>query len=194
MFSSYSESPPLALPTNEALILDIVLRARAGDESSFNSLYHWYYADIYRHLVWMVGDPEDVSDLTQETFCRAWRGLAGMYDGRRFRGWLYRIATNAALDHLRRKTSSPLGWGNPGEDAPNKDTDHFEGQVEERELIKQALKQVAPKPRACLILRLEGFSKSEIATFVGLRQKSVGTYVSIARVQFRQAYNQLKNT
>jgi len=66
--------------------------------------------------------------------------------------------------------------------------------MEERELIKQALKQVAPKPRACLLLQIEGFSKSEIAIFVGLRPKSVGTYVSIARVQFRQAYNQLKNT
>lgn len=193
MLSSYSEHP-LAPPSNEAVFLDIVMRARAGDESSFNSLYHWYHVDIYRHLVRMVGNPEDVSDLTQETFCRAWRGLAGVYDGRRFRGWLYRIATNAALDHLRHKTSSPLSWGNPVEDAPNKYTARFESRVEERELIEQALKQLAPKPRACLLLQLEGFSKGEIATFLGLRQKSVGTYVSIARVQFRQAYCQLRNT
>ena len=194
MVLSYSESPPLASRANEALILDTVMRARAGDETSFYSLYHWYYMDIYRHLVRMVGNPEDASDLAQETFCKAWRGLAGVYDGRRFRGWLYRIATNAALDHLRRKKINLLVWGNPGEDAPNKHTAHFEGRVEERELIKQALKQVAPKPRACLLLQIEGFSKSEIGMIVGLRQQSVGTYVSIAREQFRHAYDQLKNT
>ncbi len=69
----------------------------------------------------------------------------------------------------------------------------FEDEIEEQELIQLALAQVAPKPRACLLLQIEGFSQEEIARQVGLQKKSVGTYVSMAREQFRQSYRQLKN-
>lgn len=193
MLPSFPEQPLLPLPTDEAAILDNVRKAQEGDESSFNSLYHWYYAQIYRHLFRLVGNPEDASDLVQETFARAWRGLPGIYDGRRFRGWLYKIATNAALDHLRQKKRRQALWGDTSEEAIEEPAARFEGRVEKRDLVRLALEQIAPKPRACLLLQLEGFSQAEIATFVGLRKKSVGTYVSIAREQFRQAYHRLEN-
>src|SRR2546422_290877 len=69
----------------------------------------------------------------------------------------------------------------------------FEGRVEEQELVRLALMRVAPKPRSCLLLHVEGFSQDEIAKLLGLSRKSVGTYVSIAREQFRQAYHRLEN-
>lgn len=188
MFLSSSEPP-----ADEETILDAIREAQAGDEESFTALYHWYYAQIYRHLLRLVGNAEDAADLSQETFSKAWRGLVGVHDGRRFRGWLYKIATNAAMDHLRRKMRGRGFWSSPDAACSEEPAINFDCQVEEQELVQLALSQVAPKPRVCLLLQLEGFSQAEIATLVGLQKKSVGTYVCTAREQFRQAYRKLEN-
>lgn len=180
-------------PEGEETILDAVRKAQAGDETSFTTLYHCYHRRIYYYLLRMVGNPEDASDLAAETFAKAWQRIPGILDGRRFSGWLYSIATRTALDHLRRRKRDQTFWGIADEDSIDEYTGRFESRIEEQELVQLALAQVAPKPRACLLLQLEGFSLAEIARLVGLQRKSVGTYVSIAREQFRQAYRRLKS-
>jgi RNA polymerase sigma-70 factor, ECF subfamily len=187
-----AELPPEP-PEGDETILDAVKKAQAGDESSFATLYQWYYTRIHHYLLRMVGNPEDASDLAAETFAKAWQRISGILDGRRFRSWLYSIATRTALDHLRRRKRDQALWGNLDEDPSDEQTPSFESGIEERELIRLALAKVAPKPRACLLLQIEGFSQEEIARQVSLQKKSVGTYVSMAREQFRRAYRQLKN-
>ena len=136
------------------------------------------------------------NDLAEETFIKAWYRLPRIRDEKRFRGWLYKIATNAALDHKRSKSSRKRG-SQPAEslneDYSNEYRASFEGQVEEQELIELSLKQLASRPRACLLLYQEGFSQEEIAELTGMKTKSVGTYISMAREQFRRAYNHLKD-
>ena len=190
---SFTEPADGLTLTDEETILGIVARAREGDESSFTALYQWYYTPIYRHLVRLVSNHEEASDLAMETFSKVWRALPSMQDTRCFRRWLYQIATNAALDHLRRKKSRPPLWENAGEDMLDKPAASFEDRVEEGELVGLALKQVQAKPRACLLLQLEGFSQAETASLLGLQTKSVGTYVSMAREQFRRAYYRLNS-
>jgi len=180
-------------PPDEGSIPGIVKKAQNGDDLSFDALYRSYYTQIYAYLVRLVGNHEDASDLAQETFTRAWRSLPGVHDGQRFRSWLYRIATNAALDHLRRQKRSRRFWEHQGQEAIDEHIVRLEGRVEEQELVQLALQHVTPKLRACLVLQLEGFSQQEIAQLMGLSRKSVGTYVSIAREQFRQAYSRLEN-
>ena len=70
----------------------------------------------------------------------------------------------------------------------------FEEQMEEQELIRLALEEVSPRPRTCYLLYFQaGLSHAEIAEFMGMKEKSVGTYISMARDQFRRAYNRLRN-
>lgn len=177
-------------------ILNIVKRAREGDDDSFATLFELYYLPICRHLYRMVGNEEDASDLAAEAFTRAWYRLPRIHDEKNFRGWLYKIATNVALDFIRGKSTQKRG-SQPAvslsEDYANEHAARFEDQVEEQELLKLALEEVAPKPRACFLLYEEGLSQEEIAEIMGMRKKSVGTYISIAREQFRKAYNRLKN-
>lgn len=187
------ESPPPP-PNDEEAMLDVIRKAQEGDESSFTQLYQWYYAEIYKHLLRLVGNHEDAADLAVMTFARAWRRLPGIHDGRHFPGWLYKIATNAAIDHLRNKKKKFFLWGNAGEDSGNEHAERFEERIELEELTRLILKQIAPTPRACLLLHLEGFSNEEIAMFMGFKEKSVGTYLSTARNQFRRAYHRLKTT
>ena len=80
----------------------LILRCRKGDQDAIRQLVESYQARVY-YLVWRsVGNAEDARDLTQETFIRALRALDTFDITRPFRNWLFRIASNLAIDHHRR--------------------------------------------------------------------------------------------
>lgn len=77
-------------------------RAQAGDRQAAEKLARDTYRDVFGALVKLSGDPDLAADLTQETYRKAWASL-GRFNGRcRFSTWLYRIAYNTFLNHLRR--------------------------------------------------------------------------------------------
>ena len=75
-----------------------------ADEITFSALFERHRRELQAHCYRMVGSFDDAEELVQETFARAWRAQKGFQrEGRwSFRAWLYRIATNACLDHLAR--------------------------------------------------------------------------------------------
>ena len=76
-------------------------RIQARDAQALELLYQRYEAALRRHVAGMINDEAAAQDLVQETFLRAWTH-AGQWSGEgRYKGWLYRIATNLALNHLR---------------------------------------------------------------------------------------------
>src|SRR6476659_3755333 len=76
-------------------------RARAGDEDAFRELTDPYRHELPLHLYRIVGSTQDAEDLLQETLLAAWRSLERFEGRASVRAWLYRIATNRALDALR---------------------------------------------------------------------------------------------
>src|SRR5436305_15095275 len=76
-----SELPPSS-SNNEETMLDIVQKAQAGDEASFQQLSHRYYADIYKHLLKLEGNHEDASDLAALTITRVSRTMPGHHAAR----------------------------------------------------------------------------------------------------------------
>src|SRR6266702_5391293 len=78
-----------------------VATARSGDEASFGRLVERHRRELHVHCYRMIGSFTDAEDLVQETFLRAWRHR-NTFEGAGFRAWLYRIATNACLDAIRR--------------------------------------------------------------------------------------------
>ncbi len=90
---------------------DLMARIREGDAHAFESLYERYAGMIQRHLTHIVHDAAVAQDLLQEVFLRVWtRGEQWRGSGP-FKAWLYRIASNLALNHLRqvrRRKEQPL--------------------------------------------------------------------------------------
>src|SRR6266704_2428439 len=129
------------LPTETVWFVEVVGDAQAGSITAFNTLFEYYNPRICTYLARMVGNDEEGRDLAQETFIKVWHALAKIHDAAQFESWLYRIATNTAIDHLRqRKFRWPL-LKNSDEVSQYMRIAGPEVQVEEAELIKLALAQ-----------------------------------------------------
>lgn len=171
----------------------LVVRAQQGDQMAFEALYERYNTPICRYLSRMVGNDAVGCELTQETFLKAWRALAGLRAPERFTSWLYRIATNCAFTYQQRARQLPaVSWDFPGQHGEEFSTPGPEEQVEETELLKMALARVSPTYRPCLILYVvEELPQQQIAYLLKMKEASVSKYVSRGKEELRQIYHRL---
>ena len=81
----------------------LIRLALKGDQSSFARLRQKYHDAIYNLIYRMIREKDEVEDLTQEAFIKAFASLASFNDEYAFSTWLYKIATNNCIDYIRRK-------------------------------------------------------------------------------------------
>ncbi len=185
-------------------------RARAGDEDAFRELTDPYRRELQVHVYRIVGSAQDAEDLLQETLLAAWRGLE-QFEGRAsVRAWLYRIATNRALDALRASRRRPEElqqmtdvpeptrraepiWLQPYPDvllaAIPDQAPGPEARYETKEAIALAfiagLQHLPPHQRAVLVLRdVLGFRAGEVAEMLETSESSVNSLLRRARAAF----------
>src|SRR6185503_14909097 len=101
--------------------IELTRLAQAGDARAFEALVVKYQRRIARHVARFIKSADDVEDVVQDVFVRAYRGLASFRGDSQFYSWLYRIASNAALNHLRRASDDVL----LGDDAPDERISEF---------------------------------------------------------------------
>jgi RNA polymerase sigma factor (sigma-70 family) len=153
----------------------------------FERLFSDYRTPILNYLFRLVGDPAQAEDLTQEAFTRAWRARAqlALVDNRR--AWLYRIATNAARDLLRRKRL--IAWLPLLSTDAYVDDAGFEDGSLEGERMRRALLHLAPDYRIPLLLyTCQDFSVAEIAAALSISVDAVKQRLVRARQQLREVY------
>ena len=161
----------------------------------FAQVYEQYRERIYRYIRHLVSDQELAEDLVQETFTRAFKALPRMPDNLRMTPWLYRIATNACYDALRRRRL--ISWqpldGLDYEQALGAGDDPQEEYGGKAELVRAALARMPVTYRQALLLReYEGYSLPEIALALGIAPSGVKMYLSRARGHFRHHYRELE--
>jgi RNA polymerase sigma-70 factor (ECF subfamily) len=127
----------------------LALAAGHGDRAALERLLDRHVDRVHAICRRVTGNPDDALDATQEALLAVAKGV-GRYDGRaRFTTWLYRVATNAALDELRRRSRRPR----PVEDLPEPSGGGFESSVDTRMEVDDALADIGPEYRAAVVLR-----------------------------------------
>jgi len=163
-------------------VAEMVAGCRLGDRDAQRRLYESFQRTVYRLMVRMLGI-DDAPDLTQQVFLHVFRKIDG-YSGRgRFDRWLYRVAANEALQHLRRKRSRrqrSLVY------EPTDPSVRGEERTERKELIEQALARLEPELRSiCLLREIDGLSYREIAETLEIPEGTVGSRLNRARRELR---------
>jgi RNA polymerase sigma-70 factor (ECF subfamily) len=177
----------LIVPTRPVSPTDEIPFSVCEGAGQFERLYAAYQTPILNYVYRLVGDPAVAEELTQEAFARAWRARSKLLAIENPRAWLYRIATNAARDHLRRRAL--LTWlpllGNETRLAEQ----GIEDANLEAERMRRALLRLPPDYRVPLVLyTCQEFSVTEIAESLGLTPDAVKQRLVRARQKLREAY------
>ncbi len=187
-------------PLNAVSDQDVVVRARAGEEQAYRELVRRYERPVFSLIFRMVRDRETAEDLAQETFIKVLNAIGSYRPEFKFSSWVFKIANNTAIDHLRRKELDTLSLeGSPHAATPEAveatalqlGTERSSplDNVTSRELggeIEAAINRLRPEYRSCILLRhVEGRAYEEIAEILGLPLGTVKTYIHRARNELR---------
>ncbi len=184
------------LMKEEAQVQELVARAQTGSLEAFEALYRAHQSGIYTFIRSQVREPELAADLTQQTFVRAWEGLARLREAGAFRGWLHQIAANLVRDEVksgRARLEVTVSSLTAEEDDPEIEfpsAEEAETTALRNELrghVRQALAQLPAEQRAVVVMHhLEDLPVAEIARALGVRPGTVMSRLARAREALRK--------
>jgi RNA polymerase sigma-70 factor (ECF subfamily) len=176
----------VALPTDERTDLDLIARWKAGEQRAATLLVERHASAVAR-FVTSVGGRDDVEEVVQDTFVRAFASLDGFRGDSSLRTWLFTIARRLVVD--RRRASRRRGEQvEVREHDAATEYDSLDGVVadETQRRLQAALEKLSPTQREVFVLRVsEGMSYAEIAD-------TVGTTEGAARVHYHNAMRCIK--
>jgi RNA polymerase sigma factor (sigma-70 family) len=183
----------------------LIKRALDGDQKAFKRLRQKYYDAIYNAIYRMIRDKEEVTDLTQEAFIKAFTSLASFNDEYAFSTWLFKIATNNSIDYIRRKRLQTFSINKPIE---SKDSDYtfeipdstYEADSElisgqRKKLLDDAIASLPPRYRQVIILRhVDEKEYQEIAALLKLPLGTVKAHIFRAReLLYKKLRDKMRN-
>ena len=171
---------------------ELILLLQRGDESAFETLVRLYEKKVYTLCRRMCGNDEDAQEAAQDTFLALWRSAKGFRGDASLSTWIYRLATNACIDLLRRNKRGGERVSLDDEETTLELVDESplpEQALERREtqrLIEEGLAALPEDYRAILLLReAEGLSYAEIAEAMHMELGTVKSRISRGRVLLR---------
>src|SRR5881275_493937 len=198
---------PLNLDLANLPDADVVALALEGRETAHRELIRRYERPVFSLVFRMVRDRELAEDLTQDTFIKVLSHIEKYRSEFKFSSWLFKIANNVAIDHLRRRQLDTVSMeGSPHAvttelaeatsfQLPTTNESPLQ-ELEARELgneIERAISRLRPEYRACILLRhVEDKSYEEIAATLDLPLGTVKTYIHRARHELRRELEHLR--
>ena len=168
----------------------LVERCRRGEAAAFEEVYRTHSARLYGLILRMVGHQADAEDLLQEVFLSAHRKLDGFRGESALGTWLYRLATNHVLDHLRSRAAKTGqltgGFDDDGPVLPDPGSRAIAEQTIAHMDLERALTQLPAGCRAAFLLHdVEGLEHREVAVALGIAEGTSKSQVHKARLRLR---------
>lgn len=174
-------------PADGGSLAVVVMACQNGDRAAPRQLYDSCHQIVFRLVVRMVG-LQEAADVTQQVFLQAFRSINQFNGQSRFETWLYRLAVNESLQHLRRNRRCryhALDW------EPMDETHHGDN-AEQKELLEHSLARIDPELRSIFLLReVEGLSYRDIAAALQIPEGTVGSRLNRARRELKQHLSDL---
>ncbi len=203
--NSQASESPRENPSESSLEDDVLVKkAVGGNEKAYKKLVDKYERALYFHILKMIKDREQVEDLVQETFVKAFDNLNTYSTNYAFSTWLYRIATNHTIDYLRKKKLKTLSIDEPmktkdGEmemQLPDESagTDRNIIRKQRQKIVQNAIDNLPEKYRKVIELRhMEEKSYKEIADVLDLPLGTVKAHIFRAREMLYKALKDKKD-
>ena len=178
-------APETARVTEMAL----VERCRRGELGAFEEIYRTHSGRLYGLVLRMVGNPSDAEDLLQDIFLSAHRKLDGFRGDSALGTWLYRLATNQCLDHLRSRSAKTGQLTDALDDEPVLADVRSHGIADEAVAKMDLERALAQLPEGCraafLLYDVEGLEHREVAEALGIAEGTSKSQVHKARLKLR---------
>ncbi|HET9440130.1 MAG TPA: sigma-70 family RNA polymerase sigma factor [Longimicrobiales bacterium] len=186
---------------------EIVALARQGREPAYRELIGRYQRPVFSLIYRLVRDREKAEDLAQETFIKVLNAIDRYDPSYKFSSWIFKIAHNTSLDHLRKKEPETLSLdGSPHAETPSEveasqisaisTEENPEDYAASRELghtLEQAIGRLRPEYRTAIVLcHVEGRPYEEIAEAMGVPLGTVKTYIHRARNELKKELEHLR--
>ena len=163
---------------------ECAVRSQQGNRNAFSTLVRRYQDRVFRFIARMVGSRDEALELTQETFLKAWQALPEWRPEAQFQTWLFRIATNAATDTVRRRKVVEFVALEEDYEVPGEGLDpESQLQVKQRlRELEEAINRLPEDHRAIVLLReIEDMSYGEISATLGISEGTVKSRLARAR-------------
>jgi len=173
----------------------LVERAQQGDGGAFGELYEQFSPEIYRYLLrHLDGRREAAEDLTEEVFLKVLERLGSyQFRGLPFSAWLYRIARNHMIDHLRARPKQPVGSLDAVPEIPERQAELVLDRSLDRQELTYALLRLTSDQRQVVAHRfLDGYSTAETATMMGKTEDAVKKLQARGLMQLRRILEQAR--
>jgi RNA polymerase sigma-70 factor, ECF subfamily len=167
---------------------ELLAACRRGDREAFEEVVRRTYRHVYTQALRLVGDRQEAEDVAQEAYLRVFRGLAGFRGDAQFETWLYRIVSNAAMSHLRkRRRFGELVLESSEEQREPPSPVRVDEEAVDRDSLTAALESLPPSLRVVVILKdIYGLSCREIGEQIGASEGAVKVRLHRARKKLKE--------
>lgn len=188
VYSDRTNKIGVIMQTEEKLII----LAKQGDLAAFEELVYLYEKPIYNYLLRMLGHSQNAEDATQDTFIKLFKSFKNVDPSRKFSSWVYKIATNTALDLIRKHKSAPTSdlteeFDNISETDLTVDPYYMVEAVVDAEIIQKHLQKLSIIQRSVVLLYYyKDFSLNEISEQLNMPVGTIKTHLFRGRKALKQ--------
>lgn len=178
----------------------LITKIKKGDRDAFAELVELYKDKVYQVSYRMLGNAQEAEDVAQETFLRVYANIGNYDPSYKFSTWIYRIATNLSIDHLRKRKqvysldkqvegTDGLDWHDRlADQGPNPEESLLTGELQGQ--VQEAIESLTPKYRSIITLRyIEDLSLNEISEVLKLPVSTIKTRIHRGREALRKKLN-----